>query len=71
MGVWPRRTIVSLQDGRIGIVRRENEDDIFSPVVEIVDRGPKELIDLGVKKEVKIKQSLNPLGEGKAYLDLI
>ena len=71
MGVWPRRTIVCLQDGRIGIVRKENESDVFSPVVEIVNGGPKELIDLGVKKEVKIKQSLNPLGEGKDYVDLI
>lgn len=71
MGVWPQRTIVRLQDGRIGIVRKENEDDIFSPVVEIVEGGPKELIDLKVKKEIKIKQSLNPLGEGKSYLDLI
>jgi len=71
MGVWPRRTIVRLQDERIGIVRQENEDDIFSPVVEIVDGGPKELIDLKAKKGIKIKQSLNPLGEGKGYLDLI
>ena len=71
MGVWPRRTIVRLSDGRIGIVRKENEDDIFSPVVEIVDGGPKELIDLGAEKEIKIKQSLNPLGEGKGYIGLI
>jgi len=71
MGVWPRRTIVCLEDGRIGIVRQENEDDIFSPVVEIVDRGPKELVDLKVKKEIKIKQSLNPLAEGQKYLKLI
>ena len=71
MGVWPRKTIVCLQDGRIGIVRQENKNDIFSPVVEIVDKGPKELIDLGVKKEVKIKQSLNPLSEGQKYLSLI
>ncbi len=71
MGVWPRRTIVRLQDGRIGIVRQENDEDIFSPVVEIVDGGPKELIDLGVEKEIKIKQSLNPMGEGQRYLNLI
>ena len=71
MGVWPRRTIVRLQDGRIGIVRQENEDDIFSPVVEIVDGGPKELVDLKAKKEIKIKQSLNPLGDGQKYLNLI
>lgn len=71
MGVWPRRTIVRLEDGRIGIVRQENEGDILSPVVEIVDGGPKELIDLKVKKEMKIKHSLNPLAEGKDYIDLI
>ncbi len=71
MGVWPRGTIVRLQDGRIGIVRQENKDDMFSPVVEIVDGGPKELIDLGAEKEIKIRQSLNPLGEGQKYLNLI
>ena len=70
MGVWPRKTIVRLEDGRIGIVRQVNENDIFSPVIEVVDGGPKELIDLKVKKETKIKHSLNPLGEGKDYVDL-
>ncbi|MCK4912249.1 MAG: HD domain-containing protein [Candidatus Omnitrophica bacterium] len=71
MGVWPQRTIVRLEDGRIAIVKQENEDDIFSPIVEVVDGGPKELVDLKIRKEVKIKQSLNPLTEGKKYLDLI
>lgn len=71
MGVWPRRTIVRLEDGRIAIVKQENEDDIFSPIVEVVDGGPKELIDLKIRKEIKIKQSLNPLTEGEKYLDLI
>jgi len=71
MGVWPRRTIVRLEDGRIAIVKQENEDDIFSPIVEVVDGGPKELIDLKINKEIKIKQSLNPLTEGEKYLDLI
>ena len=71
MGVWPRRTIVRLEDGRIGIVKQENEEDIFSPIVEIVDGGGKELVDLKINKEVKIKQSLNPLTEGKNYVNLI
>jgi len=71
MGVWPRRTIVRLEDGRIGIVKQENEEDIFSPIVEIVDGGGKELVDLKINKEVKIKQSLNPLTEGKNYINLI
>ena len=71
MGVWPRRTIVRLEDGRIGIVKQENEEEIFSPIVEIVDGGGKELVDLKINKEVKIKQSLNPLTEGKNYINLI
>ncbi len=71
MGVWPRRTIVRLEDGRIGIVKQENEEEIFSPIVEIVDGGGKELVDLKINKEVKIKQSLNPLTEGKNYVNLI
>lgn len=71
MGVWPRGTIVRLSDGRIGIVREENDDDIFSPVVEVISEAARERIALKVRSDIKIKQSLNPLSDGKDYLDLI
>ena len=65
IGVWPVGTIVRLSDGRIAVVREENEDDIFSPKVEVISPlDKKETIDL--KKEeakIKIERSLNPLSE--------
>ena len=72
-GVWPVGTIVSLSDARVAVVREENEDDIFSPKVEIIiPKEQKEIIDLRLLKErLKIERSLNPLTEGKAYLPLI
>jgi hypothetical protein len=70
MGVWPKGTIVLLSDGRIAIVREEN-DDIFSPIVEIVSDTSKESINLALKKEVKIQRSLNPFSEGEKYLNFI
>lgn len=71
LGVFPAKTIVRLSDGKVAIVRDQNEDDIFSPVVEVVGETGGELIDLKGKNEVKIEQSLNPLSEGKDYLDSI
>jgi len=71
MGVWPKGTIVRLSDGRIGVVRKENDDDIFSPVVEVISEASRERIDIKVRSDIKIKQSLNPLSDGKDYLDLI
>lgn len=71
MGVWPRRTIVRLQDGRIGVVRKENKDDIFSPVVEIVEGGPRETVDLKTRKDIRVERSLNPLSEGQKYLNFV
>jgi HD-GYP domain-containing protein (c-di-GMP phosphodiesterase class II) len=70
MGVWPKGTIVLLSDGRIATVREEN-DDIFSPIVEIVSDTSKESINLALKKEVKIQRSLNPFSEGEKYLNFI
>lgn len=69
LGVWPIGTIVSLTDKRIAIVREQNEDDIFSPKVEIVSGADKkEYLDLKEKKDqLKIECSLNPLAEGKEY----
>lgn len=71
MGAWPIGTIVELTDTRVGIVRSQNEDDMFSPVVETVNGVKDEHINLKIKKEIKIKHSLNPLGKGKEYLNLI
>lgn len=73
MGVWPIGTIVALSDGRIAVVNNENEDDIFSPKVEVISPADKkESIDLKEKKgEIWIQKSLDPLGEGKEYASLI
>src|SRR3989338_6537533 len=73
MGVWPVGTIVSLTDKSAAIVREENEDDIFSPKVEVVfpfdKSGP---VDLRMKKqELKIEFALDILGEGKKYYHLV
>ena len=73
MGVWPVGTIVSLTDKSTAIVREENEDDIFSPKVEVVfpfdKSGP---VDLRMKKqELKIEFALDMLGEGKKYYHLV
>lgn len=71
MGVWPRGTIVRLSDGRVGVVKEENNDDIFSPVIEVISEAARERIDLKTRNDIKIKQSLNPLSDGKDYFDLI
>jgi hypothetical protein len=73
MGVWPQGTIVVLSDGRIAVVREENEDDIFSPKVEVIaPADKKEVIDLkSVKEKLKIERSLSILKEGREYLSSI
>ncbi len=73
IGVWPIGAIVALSDKRIAVVKEENEDDIFSPKVEVISPpGSKELIDLKEKKDtLKIDHALNPLAEGKEYLELL
>ncbi len=73
MGVWPVGTIVALSDGRTAVVREENEDDIFSPKVEVISpKDERETIDLKLAGgKNKIEHSLNPLTEGKQYLPLI
>jgi putative nucleotidyltransferase with HDIG domain len=69
-GVWPVGTIVVLSNEKVAIVRKINEEDIFSPVVEVVAPvEPKGLLDLkGGQGEIKIERSLNPLSDGKEYL---
>jgi hypothetical protein len=75
IGVWPIGTIVALNDGRIAVVRQENEDDIFSPKVEVIsppDPDKKETIDLkATKDKIKIERFLSPFKEGKDYFSLI
>lgn len=73
MGVWPIGTIVALKDGKIAVVREENEDDIFSPKVEVIAPADRrETIDLKSGDEQnRIERSLNPFNEGKEYLGLV
>jgi HD-GYP domain-containing protein (c-di-GMP phosphodiesterase class II) len=71
MGVWSKGTVVLLEDDRVAIVREQNQEDIFSPKVELVAKGPKTIIDLKKESDIKIKRSLDPGTEGKKYLDLI
>jgi putative nucleotidyltransferase with HDIG domain len=73
IGVWPVGTLVALSDGRIGVVRQENEDDIFCPRLEVIAPADRrEAIDLKEQKDkLKIAHSLNPLTDGKDYLALI
>jgi putative nucleotidyltransferase with HDIG domain len=72
IGVWPVKTIVTLSDGRIAVVREQNENDIFNPKVEVISPEEKrEFINLVErKKEIKIEDSLDPFKEGKKYLHL-
>lgn len=73
MGVWPIGSIVSLSDGRIAVVRHQNEKDIFRPKVKVIfPEEKKEDIDLlKMKEKIEISKSLNSLQEGKKYLHLI
>jgi putative nucleotidyltransferase with HDIG domain len=73
IGVFSIGTIVALSDSRIGIVRDQNEGDIFSPKVEVVyPADKKEIVDLkGNTAGLKIEKSLDPLAEGQPYVSLI
>jgi hypothetical protein len=73
MGVWPVGAVVALSDKRIAVVRDENEDDIWSPKVQIISPADdKRVIDLKeTKNDLKIEYALNPWGEGKEYLALL
>jgi HD-GYP domain-containing protein (c-di-GMP phosphodiesterase class II) len=72
MGVWPVGTLAALSDGRVGIVRAVNESDIDRPSVQIIaPENVGEIVDLALRPDVRILQSLNPQGEGAPYLPLI
>lgn len=69
IGVWPVGTIVSLSDESVAVVREINEEDIFSPKVEVVaPESKKETINLAKTKTVRIIEALNSHGKGKEYL---
>ncbi|MEN6312203.1 MAG: HD domain-containing phosphohydrolase, partial [Acidobacteriota bacterium] len=71
-GVWPVGTLVSLDDGRTGVVRQVHEQDIFRPAVQIIAPANEgEMIDLLERNDVGIQAALNPHKEGKPFLDLI
>jgi HD-GYP domain-containing protein (c-di-GMP phosphodiesterase class II) len=72
MGIWPIGALVSLSDGRVGVVRAQNEQDIARPSVQILaPENAGEVVDLSNLGDVAIRESLSPLGEGARYLPLI
>jgi hypothetical protein len=72
MGAWPVGTLVSMSDGRVGVVRATNEQDIFRPSVQVLaPENAGEVVDLSKLEDVRILESLNPQGEGAKYLPLI
>ncbi len=73
MGVWPVGTVVSLNGGRIAIVREENEGNVALPKVEVMYPPTKrELIDLSINKESDwIESFVNPLRQGKGFLNMV
>ena len=72
MGVWPVGTLVSLSDGRVGVVQAENEQEIERPSVQVLaPENAGEVVDLSKLEGVRILESLNPQGEGAKYLPLM
>jgi putative nucleotidyltransferase with HDIG domain len=72
IGVWPQGTILKLNDASVAIVRQQNCDDIFNPVVEVVFPQDKRRA-LNLKEEkIKIAGYISFLSdEAKPYLPLI
>jgi putative nucleotidyltransferase with HDIG domain len=71
-GVWPIGTVLLLSNKAIAIVREQNQNDIFNPIVEIVlPQNDRRLLNLKEDKSVRIEKFLSPLSEGKDYLHLI
>jgi hypothetical protein len=73
MGVWPVGTVVSLNGGRIAIVRDENHEKVSLPKVEVMyppsDKG---FIDLSLSQESDwIESFVNPLRQGKGFLNMV
>ena len=71
IGVWPIRSIVSLSEGSVAVVRKQNESDVFNPIVDILaPQRKKGLVDLS-KKRTTIVEYLDPFGKGKEFLQMI
>jgi HD-GYP domain-containing protein (c-di-GMP phosphodiesterase class II) len=71
MGVWPAGSIVALNDGRVGVVRANHEQDIRRPLVEILSpTNGGERVDLLTHEELFIAETLNPHDKGRDYLSL-
>jgi hypothetical protein len=73
MGVWPIGTVVKLADGRVAVVRRQNEDDIWKPVVEVIHPEHNgEMLDLKEDpNHTNIEYHIGSPDEAQKYLDLI
>lgn len=71
IGVWPVKSIVSLSEGSVAVVKEQNGDDIFNPKVEILSPEKKRgFIDLA-KERIEIAEYLDPFGKGKEFLQMI
>jgi len=71
IGVWPVKSIVSLSEGSVAVVKEQNGDDIFNPKVEILSPEKKRgFIDL-TKERIEIAEYLDPFGKGKEFLQMI
>jgi hypothetical protein len=65
-------TLVAMTDGRVGVVRAVNDLDVDRPSVQVLaPENTGEIIDLALRPDVRILESLNPQGEGARYLPLI
>ncbi|MFA5008654.1 MAG: HD domain-containing phosphohydrolase [Candidatus Omnitrophota bacterium] len=72
LGVWPYGTLILLSDDSVAVVRDQNAEDIFNPIVDIVFPSEKRnRINLANNTDIKIKRFLSPAAEGKQYLALI
>jgi len=72
IGVWPMGILVKLNDKSVAVVRETNEQDIFNPRVEVLSpRKKRGHIDLREAGDLRITRALNPLGDGKKYLEMI
>ncbi len=74
LGIWPVGSVVELTDGRIAVVRQQNEDAPRLPQVQIVSAaGAGESVDLkqSAMPGLSIKRGLNPLTEAAAYLRVL
>jgi tRNA nucleotidyltransferase/poly(A) polymerase len=73
MGVWPVGTAVTLNGGRVAIVREENLEKPFLPKVEVMyPSSEKGFIDLSLSQENnQIESFVNPLRQGKGFLNMV